>query len=292
MIPTHLRGVIFMMLSGLIFMLNDSFMKLAMVGLPPYEVLALRGISATFFALAFLRLNGVARFKGAWLSRPLMLRAVFECGGILTYIIALANAPIGDVTAIFQTTPLLVILGLMFIHREHVSAARLALIITGFAGALLVAQPGQGVISPFVMMAFITACFAAARDLAARQIPQDVPALFSTFILILVVLAGATLCGLLLEHWLMPSLVQFALTFSAGLMVMLGHHFTLLAYRSASAQTVAPFYYSFMLFAVLAGWVIFGDRINGLELAGMVVIAASGLAILAIDRREGALVPE
>ena len=285
MLTAHpLRGVFFMLLSGFTFVLNDSMMKLAMVSLPPYEVLVLRGAAGAVFALLLLRF-GHAPVRLNMIGRAVLLRAGLEAVAILTYIIALAHAPIGDVTAIFQTTPLLVILGMIFIHREATAWLRLGLVVAGFAGALLVAQPGQGTISPFVMLAFITAVFAALRDLAARQISSEVPAIFSTLILIITVLAAAFVCGMLFEQWHLPGPNLIAMTTGAGLMMMLGHHFTLLAYRNASAQAVAPFYYSFMLFAVILGYVIFGDVPNLLGVFGMAIIMASGLAVLALERR-------
>ena len=70
--------------------------------------------------------------------------------------------------------------------------------------------------------------------------------------------------------------------------MMLGHHFTLLAYRLAKAQAVAPFYYSFMVFAVISGYFLFGDVPNIIGFIGMAVIVLSGLAILAIEKGERA----
>ena len=47
-----------------------------------------------------------------------------------------------------------------------------------------------------------------------------------------------------------------------GLLVTVGHMFTFLAFKHAQAQAVAPFYYSFMIWAVALGFVIFGDVPN------------------------------
>ena len=284
-LPSNLRGILYMLASGITFVFNDSLMKLAMGGLPPYQVLVMRGFSGVFFALCLLSFNGELLITRQMISRPLLLRAGLECIAILTYILALAHAPIGDVTAIFQTTPLLVILGMIFIHRESAVGLRLALVAIGFCGALMVAQPFTGAVSSYVSIAFVTAVFAAARDLAARQISKEIPAMISTLILIITVLSGALICGLLFEHWNIPSPHYVLLTFGAGLFMMLGHHFTLLAYRNASAQQVAPFYYSFLVFAVLFGFIIFDDVPNILSFAGMGVIVVSGLILLSKEEK-------
>jgi drug/metabolite transporter (DMT)-like permease len=283
--PSNLRGIGFMLLAGFVFMLNDSFLKIILADLPPYEVLVMRGVFGTLIAGAFLTVMGELKQWRAALNRFVFLRAGFETAAILTYILALARAPIGDVTAIFQTTPLLVILGMVLIHREQASGLRLGLVVAGFAGAMLVAQPGQGTTSPFVMLAFVTAVFAALRDLAGRYIPRTVSPMLSTFVTIVVVCASSAVCGLLFETWTAPKASAWGLSIGAGLFVMLGHFFTLLAYKNASAQAVAPFYYSFMVFAVVMGFVIFGDVPNLLAFSGMAIIMGSGLAIGALERK-------
>lgn len=284
--PSNLRGIGFMLIAGFVFVLNDSFMKLLLADFPPYEVLALRGAFGMVIAGSFLGLRGELQHWRTALNRFVFLRAGLEAAAILTYILALAHAPIGDVTAIFQTTPLLVILGMVFIHRERASLWRMGLVILGFGGALLVAQPGQGTISPFVMLAFVTTIFAALRDLAGRHIPKDVPPLLSTLVTIVVVVIPSIFCGLIFENWAAPKAPALWLGFGAGLFMMLGHFFTLLAYKNASAQAVAPFYYSFMVFAVVMGFVIFGDVPNTLAFLGMAIIMGSGLAIAGLERKK------
>lgn len=286
MTPTSdLRGIAFMLAGAGTFVLNDSFMKLALADLPPYEVLFLRGISGTLCALVLLAMMGDIKMLVAALNRWVFLRGLLEVFAILTYILALTHATVGDVTAIFQITPLLVILGMVFIHREQAVPARLFLVGLGFAGALLVAQPGSGATSPYLMLAFATALFAAMRDLVGRRVQSTIPALAATFVTIVMVMTAGGLVSLRTEHWIMPSSNHVFLMAAAGLLMMLGHMFTFLAYRNASAQAVAPFYYAFMIWAVFLGFVIFRDIPNTLSMAGMALILASGLGIVYMENR-------
>jgi len=109
--------------------------------------------------------------------------------------------------------------------------------------------------------------------------------MISTTAVIIIVLTGSAICGFLFEQWKMPHGWQLILAVGSGLFMMLGHHFTLLAYRNASAQAVAPFYYSFMVFAVAAGYVIFGDVPNFISVIGMLVIVVSGLILLGLEKQ-------
>lgn len=282
---SNLRGIGFMLAGAGTFVLNDSFMKIALADLPPYQVLVMRGISGTICALVLLSVMGDLKKLSDGLHRFVFLRGILEVCAILTYILALAHAPIGDVTAIFQITPLLVILGMIFIHREAVVALRMILVALGFVGALLVAQPGFGTASPFLMLAFITALFAALRDLAGRRVSSEIPALVATLITIVMVMSGAAIVGLMAETWIIPTPYHIILMAGAGLFMMLGHMFTFLAYRNASAQAVAPFYYAFMIWAVILGYVIFLDVPNNYAVAGMLLILASGLGIVFMEQR-------
>lgn len=283
---SNLRGIGFLLAGAGVFVLNDSFMKIALADLPPYEVLVMRGLSGTLCAIGLSALLGDLKKLPAAFNRWVFLRAILEVGAILTYILALAHAAIGDVTAIFQITPLLVILGMIFIHREQANIPRLVLVALGFAGALCVAQPGSGATSPFLMFAFATAFFASLRDLAGRRVTSEIPALAATLITIIFVMAASGIVGFAFETWIKPSLFHIAILSAAGLFMMLGHMFTFLAYRNASAQAVAPFYYAFMFWAVIMGYMLFGDVPNTLSMTGMALILASGLGIVYIERKQ------
>lgn len=282
---SNLRGMAFMVAGAGTFVLNDSFMKLALANLPPYEVLSIRGVFGTLWAFIMLAAMGDLKKLSLAFNRWVMLRGVLEVGAILTYILALAHSSVGDVTAIFQTTPLLVILGMVLIHSESTNLSQMVLVAVGFIGALLVAQPGSAATSPFLLFAFLTALFAALRDLAGRRVTNAVPALAATFITIVLVFIAAVAVGLAAEQWHMPTPTDTLLLAGAGLMMMLGHMFIFLAYRHASAQAVAPFYYAFLIWAVVISFLIFGDIPNLLATAGMIFILISGLGIVYMENR-------
>jgi drug/metabolite transporter (DMT)-like permease len=216
-------------------------------------------------------------------NRFVFVRGLLEVFAILTFILALAHAPLGDVTAIFQVVPLLILIGMSLFHGATIGGLLMLLVAIGFAGALLVAQPGLGSTSPFALLAFVTAFFAALRDLAGRSIPPTIPVLVSTVVTVILVMVAAGAVGLSFETWIMPKTKHLMLMAGAGLLVTLGHAFTFLAYKNADAQAVAPFYYGYMIWAVVLGFLIFGDIPNALAVTGMVLILVSGLVIIYLE---------
>jgi drug/metabolite transporter (DMT)-like permease len=206
---------------------------------------------------------------------------------VLCYIVALARLPIADVIAILQTAPLILILAVAFLLGERVGAARVALALIGFAGAFLVAQPGAAGISSAALLAFASAVLIAARDLVGRDVPARIPVMVVTFATNVMVMVVAAAMSLALESWQAPTGRHIAYLGFAGLFVTFGHVGLLLAYRLGRTAAVAPFFYSFALWAVLSGLFVFGALPNALALVGIALIAGSGVAIVLLDQRRG-----
>jgi drug/metabolite transporter (DMT)-like permease len=284
---SNLSGIAAMLAGTASFVVGESFMKLVTSELPPFEVLFLRGVAATLACGLLLLVLGDWRFVSSALHPRTLLRAAGETLSVLCYIVALARMPIADVVAILQTAPLILILAVAFLLRERVGAARVALALVGFAGAFLVARPGLAGISSAALLAFASALLIAARDLVGRDVPARIPVMVVTFATNVMVMVVAGLMSLGLESWRPPAGWHVAFLGFAGLFVTLGHIGLLLAYRLGRTAAVAPFFYSFALWAVLSGLFVFGVLPNGLALVGIALIAGSGVAIVLLDQRRG-----
>lgn len=283
--PT-LRGPALMVAATGSYVINDTMMKLATEGLPPLQVLAMRGICATIWCLPVVLLLGYGRDIPKIFNRWVLLRNVLELIAVMGFVIALANMPIADITALGQVTPLLFILGLSFVLREKVGGLRTALIGLGFVGALMVAQPTLEGVSVYALLGFSNALFSAARDITGRKVPADVPAWIVALGVILTVMIGAGAASWLTETWVVPQGHHIALLFGAGFFLMGGHFFLFSAYRTGDPATVAPFFYMFSVWAVISGLVVFGQFPNTLAACGIAFILASGVTIVLLDNRK------
>ena len=199
--------------------------------------------------------------------------------------VALANMPIADLSALGQISPMLLLLGVAVIYREKIGFARMVLITVGFAGALLVAQPGLTGFSPYAVLGLLTAVGTAARDIAGRKVASNIPAPIVAYATLLLVMAGSGVATFVFEDWVMPSPRHLLLLAGSGLFLSLGHLFIFLSYRNAATGAVAPFYYLFSVWAVLSGFFVFGTFPNTLALYGIALIVASGIAVVFLDQR-------
>ena len=278
---SDLSGIAAMVAATAFFVICDSFMKLVAEDLPPFEVLFLRGIAASFACAILVVLRGEGPAISGVRNGRALLRGAAETLSVLCYIVALARMPIADVIAIIQTAPLILILGAAFVLRERIGPARVVLVLLGFVGAVMVAQPGTSGISAAALLI-------AARDLIGRGVPTRIPVTvvaFATNLMVMVV-AGAMSLGV--EIWTAPTHRHLAFLGAAGLFVTLGHAGLLAAYRLGRTTLIAPFFYSFAPWAVLSGLLVWGALPNPLALAGIALISVSGVANALLDQRRGA----
>ena len=285
-IPTAIRGPLFMVIATCSYVINDTLMKLATVGLPPYEVLFLRGTAATLWGFPLLFLLGYRGHVALIFERRVLFRNLLELVAILSFVVALANMQIADATALGQITPLLVLLGASMFFRERIGGVRMALIGLGFAGALMVTQPTMQGISIYALLALSNAVFCAVRDLAGRRVAAEVPGMIVAISAVVVVWVGAGAAHVIFERWVMPGTHHLMLLAGSGLFLIFGHFFIFMAYRVGPTGMVAPFYYCFTIWAVISGLLVFDQFPNGLAIVGILLVVASGLVIVSIDGRK------
>jgi drug/metabolite transporter (DMT)-like permease len=286
---SSIRGIAAMLFATASYVVCDTFMKLCMIWvtptLPPFEVLFLRGIFAVICCTGLLLALGQGGHIRRGFSKASLARAGFETASVLCYIVALSRMPIADVIAIVQTAPLLFILMIAATGRERIGMMRIGLIAAGFIGALLVAQPNASGFSAAALLAFASAFLLALRDIAGRAVSAAIPALAATLVTNIVVLAASGAGMALTEDVVMPNAQHLLYLLASGFFVTLGHYGVFVAYRLGTPGVIAPFFYSFAIWAVLSGLIVFSELPNPLALIGIAAIMASGLAIILLDRR-------
>jgi drug/metabolite transporter (DMT)-like permease len=270
---------------------NDTLMKLATEGLMPFQTLFLRGVSACLWLLPMVLFtgNGPKMVQGAhWI---VLLRNSFETLAVLCFIVALANMPLADITAINQTSPMLLLIGVALLFGDRIGWLRIGLIVVGFAGALLVAQPTMSGISPFALLGFSCAILTAGRDIVGRKVPAHIPALVVAYWTCITVLVGAGAATFLFEPWQPVTMRHVLLLAGSGFFLTFGHLFIFMSYRTGATGAVAPFYYMFAVWAVISGFLVFHQLPNTLALVGIGLILLSGVVVALLDERKRRLTP-
>jgi len=262
---------------------NDAMIKAVGERLPAAQMLVVRGVMAILLIVLVARqLGALARIRDV-LDRWVLLRASFEGLGTFLYLAALFNLPLGNVTAINQSSPLFVAVLAMLFLKERVGTARWLAIGAGFTGVLLVIQPGLAGFNAYAWLCLIATLIYAFRDLLTRKVPPATPSILITLATAGVVwlMAGGVL---LVQGWTPMEARDVGLLAIASVLLSTGYYASIAAMRHAELSVVAPFRYVGLLWAVLLGWVFWGDIPNALAWVGIALLIAAGLAMIRQQR--------
>lgn len=209
----------------------------------------------------------------------MLARASCEGIGTYLYLAALYMLPLANVTAINQASPMFVALLAVLILRERVSAVRWMLIATGFVGVLLIVQPRPGDFNAWAWVAVGATLIYSGRDLLTRFVPAGTPAILITLATAFVVWFMALLM-MLVQGW-SPMLRSDVLWLALASVFLSGGYYALIvAMRAGDISVIAPFRYVGLLWALLIGYVVWGDMPNVLAWCGIALLIAAGVGML------------
>ena len=272
-----------MLISCVFLCTNDAIMKFATGIVAPSEMMFLRGCIATLFMLAIAIGVGDAKSLGQ-LRRPwVIVRSLGDLVVAVTYIEGLSRLPLGDVTSIMLTSPLMLtgITALMF--REAVGPGRWAAILAGFFGVVLIAKPTMDHFDWPILLVLGTALTMAVRDLVNRRKTAGA----SSFVVAVGSAMASGTAGLTLlgqEVWRWPTGLEIGLAAIAGVLLGAGNLFIILAFRRGDVSVVSPFRYASVPIAVFLSMVVFGTVPDWMTGLGIVLIVAAGLGTMHLDR--------
>lgn len=276
-VSENTRGIVFMAGAMATFTVNDSLMKAATAVLPLSEAIVIRG-AITLVALVILaRMMGIKTLKVSPADRRLLgWRTVAELGATITFLLALRQMPLANLSAIMQSLPLAVTLGAAIALKEPVGWRRMTAIAVGFFGVLLIVRPGTDGFNIWAVVVLLSVAFVVVRDLTTRQFSHALPSVtIAIYTSIAVTVMG--LLGLGLEAWTPVSPLVFAMLAGAASMLIMGYLFIVMAMRVGDVAIVAPFRYSSLIWAILIGWLAFDEIPKGLTLLGAGIVVATGL---------------
>ncbi|WP_166648319.1 DMT family transporter [Phyllobacterium brassicacearum] len=280
----NLRGSLFMAIGMASFTFNDATVKYVAEHMNMGQVMLVRGLIATVLILALAWHKGMLTPLRDALHKMTVLRVIGEVVGTVSFLVALVHVPLALTSAILQALPLVVTMGAAMFFGEPVGWRRWIAIAVGFAGVLIIVRPGGDGVSPYILLIVVTVVFAALRDLATRKVPKTIPVLMiSALTSAGVSLAGVAMIGPLGGWTPMTSQNTLLLTLAACC-VIVAYHFIILAMREGEISFVAPFRYTSLLWAILLGFLFFGDLPDIPMIVGSVIVIGSGLYTLYRER--------
>ena len=230
-----------------------------------------------FLATIAARQGVLSEVPGS-INRPVLLRTLMDFLGTLLFVTALMHMQIANLTAINQTVPLAVTALSAVLLGERIGLTRVIAIAAGFIGVLMIVRPNPATFNLYDGIAFGIVFAVAIRDVVTKHIPATIPTSVVALVNATLVAAGGWVTAVI-QGFTAPALWQMALLALAALFLACGYLLMVMTLRLGDISATAPFRYSVMVFALIAGMAVFREFPDGWAIAGMGVIVATGLLL-------------
>jgi drug/metabolite transporter (DMT)-like permease len=298
-----LIGILYLCVGVFVFSIQDAILKfISLTGsYPVTQAVAIRSLVALPILLVMVHFEAGIRALFTPRAGWLMLRALVLFISYTSYYLAFPALPLADAVALYFTVPLFVTALAVPFLGERANGLQWTAVIAGFAGVIIMLQPGRGVLEPAAFLSLLSAVMYAASMLMTRALGVSEKASVMGFYQNMVVLAGAlAITGLstvfgyhegphpsitfLVRAWEWPSLRDLVLMGSCGLVAASGMYALSQAYRVARASTVTPFEYTGILWVPLWGFLLFAEVPRLTTLIGAILIVGAGLVAVRVGK--------
>ena len=269
-----------MLLATCCFGCLDTLSKYLVAHYPAAALVWLRYVLQTLVMMAiFLPRMGRRLVRTSSLTLQLV-RGLMLVVSSVVFVVALLHMQIAEVASIVFLAPIIVALAGGPLLGERVGARTWIALAGGFVGVLLIIRPGGGAFTWWALLPLACAFLFAGyqiltRKLAGRDDPITTlffPGLIACFV-VPPMFPGA------FEVPTVP--LHAAMLAAIGVLGAVGHFVLIRAHALAPATLLAPFGYTQLLVVLTLGWVVFDQLPDGIALLGIVLIAGSGLALIA-----------
>ncbi|UJW77285.1 DMT family transporter [Rhizobium sp. SL42] len=278
-----MTGPLIMLLGMLMFALNDAMGKWLVANYGLGQVILIRSLAALVVLAPFLwkaGLRSVLSVEKPWMQ---FTRVVLSTLEVFCFYYAVMYLPLADVMTYWLAAPIYVAAASPLLLGEKVGWRRWCAIAAGFIGVIITLEPSSAMFTLPALISIVGSGAFAFMLLSGRSL-RNTPDKTLVFFQV----AGAGLAGLAFApfDWApISSGVDLTLLGLLGIVAMAAHMLVNRALKISDAATVAPLQYTLLLWAVVFGWMFFGDvpRLGMLVGAGLIV--ASGLFIFFRERQ-------
>lgn len=277
--PTGL-GVAVMLLGMLLFALNDAMGKWLVSTYSLGQVILVRSAAALIVLVPILWRSGMSSVMRV--ERPMLQasRAIFSTAELFCFYFAVKALPLADVMTYWLAAPIYVAALSPFLLGEKVGWRRWTAIAIGFVGVLIALQPSSASLTSAALFSILGSAAFAFMMLSGRQLRNTPDTVLAFWQIIGAALAGIVAIAVTPDGWVpLKSGLDLSLLALLGIVAMTAHVLVNRALKLADAATVAPLQYTLLLWAVVFGWLMFGDIPQSSIVIGAGLIVLSGLYI-------------
>ena len=271
-----MAGIGLMLLGIFFFALNDALGKWLIATYSVGQVLLVRSVAGLGFLVPFIKREGWGAFASA--PRPVLqwLRPVFATFEVACFYWALASMPLADVMTFYLAGPIYVTAVSPLLLGEHVGWRRWIAVIAGFVGVMIALNPSAQSLTPAALVALAGSFSFSILMICTRLVRGT-----SDVVLVTTQTVGALVFGAVVAPftWATLNWQDTVLLVLLGVTAMIAHMLINRSLKLAPASVVVPYQYSTIFWAIILGFIFFGDIPSAGMLTGAGIIIAAGFYI-------------
>jgi drug/metabolite transporter (DMT)-like permease len=276
-----LAGIALMIAGIFLFAVNDALGKWLVATYTVGQVLLIRSLAALVLLAPFIW-RDVASFAVAPRWGMQALRAVLATVEVACFYWAVAYLPLADVMSYYLAGPIFVTAIAGTVLGEPVGWRRWSAVMAGFVGVIICLRPGVTAFSWPALIALIGSFTFSLSMISTRYLRGTSGTVLVTTQTVAALALGAALAPF---GWVTPTARDLALLALLGMVAMVAHVCVNRSLILAPASTVVPYQYTTIVWAVLFGYLVFGDIPDAWMLTGAAIIIAAGLFIFLREQR-------
>lgn len=276
-----LAGILFMLAAVTIFSLVNVFSKMMVAAYPPAQLFFIRGFAAIATLLPFLARDNFTAVRNVPRPGLQVLRMTLSVADGMLFFTAIKYIPLADATTCYLAAPIFVTAFSAIFLREHVGWRRWTAVVVGFIGVLIALRPTGAAISWPALIALAGCLCQSVFMIVTRYVRGT-----SNIFLATTQVVGSFLFGGLVSVFLFvpPTWFLVVLLLISGIVNVVA---VLCLNRSlilAPASVVAPFQYTMIVWAIVLGFLAFGDVPSPNTMIGAAIVASAGIYIFLRER--------
>lgn len=273
----HQAGIVLFFLGLITFAFFDAASKYLLQTYPAPFLNIMRYTTVALVGVFMLIRHGYAVPDSQAARKLLVLRGIMLGTVGTCFMTALQWMPLAEATAIYFTSPLIIVALSPWALSERLSAAKWLAVCTGFAGMLLIVRPGSNLPWLGTLLMVISAFSFAGFQLITRRLSGEVPGhiQYASTAFICVIITGIPAPFFLPSPW--PGLFDLLFIISLGLCNATGQFLLIAAFQRVTASTLAPFNYCQLLMAIAISAYWFKQTPDTVAIMGIVLIIMAGV---------------
>lgn len=285
-----MTGVLFALASALFPALSHAFAKVLTSHYDPVVIVFFRCFISLILLAGWAICTGNKSIYKTDKLGSNMLRGTLGALSVIVIIHAYATLPVGDIAALLNASPLISVTLAAIFLKEKIGWKRAAILAVGFSGVILMAQPSGQIPFNGLLIGLGAAAGIAIVTVLIRHLGKTESPLTMTFYFSLI---GSIVTGIMLPFywngWDWNLVVQVVLVGIFGLWAQLTHAQAL---KYLPIAVKEPIGYTFFLWSLLLGFLIWDKIPNAIVILGSVIVIGSNLVLVFFEYRKTRKVQE